>query len=285
MKTFIHIGLPKALSTTLQRSFFERHLDINFMGVGIGNNIGYKNDRVEFISETLLKYSRRDVYERYKKASKLAIHNALDPNKVNVFSSEHLSIDFTLQGIDPLEKIDRCKDLFGEDSEIILIKRDPEKLTESMWKELVKLGYNQQYDEYMKWLNGFKDRNAYLDIFDQEKLEWLWRSHFKKVHALHFEDLVENPRTNINAELSTILKIDNNDLHIGHHNVSLKWQEAVDLVKKNNEIPRGLGLNSLHPFELHRNRVCLRGQGWDEDEIFNEVKQKRNALKDKYTHT
>ena len=90
----VHIGYPKCMSTTLQRDFFSKHPEINYLGVGFADNMSYSTNEVEYLNETFLKYCRDDLWER----SKLDFHHHLkkliDYQKTTVFSNEHLSLKF-----------------------------------------------------------------------------------------------------------------------------------------------------------------------------------------------
>lgn len=111
---YLHIGYPKCFSTTLQRSYFERHPQIHFGGVGIGDNISYANDEIELMFESLLKYGNKVYWSKCKDKAKENIQHFVEKsgNKKVVFSSEHLSMNFTLQGIANELKYRRLQYLF-----------------------------------------------------------------------------------------------------------------------------------------------------------------------------
>ena len=67
MKTkYIHIGLPKNLSTTLQRDYFNVHPEIHHLGVGVGSNIDYVNSKISSACENHFQYSKNFSYLKRK---------------------------------------------------------------------------------------------------------------------------------------------------------------------------------------------------------------------------
>ena len=42
--TYFHIGFPKSASTTLQKQLFDKHSQINFLGIYPTRNIGQDSD-------------------------------------------------------------------------------------------------------------------------------------------------------------------------------------------------------------------------------------------------
>lgn len=279
-KIFIHIGYPKCLSTTIQRSYFEKHPAINYCGVGINDNISYVNPDIEFIFEVLLKYSRKDFFEMHFNHARKELQSVLDTQRPNVFSSEHLVMNFTLQGLDPQEKLLRMQQLFkGHDVEIIVIHREREQLIRSLYGEMVRMGYYGTYDEFLLWIEKFKDRNFYYDL-DLGVVEERTKKIFSKVHILSFEELVPNASTKINKRFSEILNVPDICLPIDNNNPSLSLREIEALRKYNIVHRRELGESALTPFEHHRNRTLFTKIGikLEESEVFANVIHKREAL-------
>lgn len=123
---YLHFGYPKCFSTALQRNFFEKHPEIKFGGVGIKDNISYENDNIELCFESLLKYSNDLYWQLHKDRMKTALVKFISQSKPKkpVFSSEHLSFNFTLQGLNNGVKYERIKYLFQDyNIKILIIKR------------------------------------------------------------------------------------------------------------------------------------------------------------------
>jgi hypothetical protein len=279
-RVFIHIGYPKCLSTTLQRSFFEKHPEINYFGVGIGDNISYRSKNTEFIFEILLKYSRRDFFEKHFKQVRNKIEREIDSIRPNLFSSEHLLMNFSLQGIDPEDKMERLSRLFqGHHTEVIIVYRERDKLIRSLYGEMIRMGYYETYEVFQRWIEKFKDRNFYYDL-DKNCVNRRVNRYFSKVHWVSFENLLLNATREINESFSKILSIQNVELGIENNNPSLNDVELEQLRLINANMRRELGESALTPFEHHRNRSLFDKIGIEmkNEELYLNVIQKRAAL-------
>lgn len=282
---YIHIGYPKCFSTTLQRSYFEKHPAIHFGGVGIGDNISYDGPDIELTFESLLKYANEFFWDKYKKKVKKSIHDFIRRagKKKVVFSSEHLSMNFSLQGIDNKLKYERIKYLFDDfEIRLLIIKRDPIRLIKSLYGEYVKMGYSEEYKYFLKWIITFQDRNFLVDLNYQKKGEQLKQIFGKdNITWLTFEEIKKiGVEKSLNQELSNWLGIDYQFIPIENNNPSLTDKEISSLVKWNKQHPRGLGKAQTEPFERHRSRILFKKADLDfsEEEIFSEVIKKREAI-------
>ncbi|MCW9709131.1 hypothetical protein [Fodinibius salsisoli] len=283
---YLHIGYPKSFSTTLQRSYFEKHPKLHFGGVGIGNNISYANDSLELGFESLLKYANEHYWFKERNKVKQAIQNFISEagSRKVVFSSEHFATKFTLQGISNEEKYDRIKYLTGEHRiKILVIKRKPVSFVRSMYGEYVKMGYDKAYPEFLKWIITFQDRNFLPDLNFKMKEDQL-NSFFgsDNVDWLDFDSIKDKGVEKIlNEKLTDWFDIDYHHMPITNDNPSLNLQEIASLVEWNKENPRGLGKDQTEPFARHRSRLIHVKSRIDyaEEEIFSEVLAKRKGLK------
>jgi len=283
-KVFLHIGYPKSFSTTLQRDFFSQHPELLFGGVGINDNISYANFEIEWIFEVLLKYSTANYWNENKTNAKFLLQNFIrnSSKKKIVFSSEYLSFQVSPQEIDSGEKLIRLKELFSDyDSEIIYIKRKPIDLIRSMYKEYIRLGYNQDYETFLKDVITFRDRNFLSDLnYEKKHRQLIDIFGNKNVHCVNFDSIAKNPEEVINQIFSKILKIDNMKLPISFQNQTLKDYEYRQLLSINNEYRRGISTSIFEPFEKHRNRTVFQNKeiNFDNEEIFKHVIMKRKAI-------
>ncbi|MBD3616870.1 MAG: hypothetical protein HUJ22_09880 [Gracilimonas sp.] len=287
-EVYIHIGYPKCLSTTIQRSFFEKHPGINFAGVGVEDNISYRNKDIEYGFEVLLKYASNVFWENHKKKFKDVVVNFVEESgaKKPVFSSEHLSMNFSFQGIENLIKYERLNEVFSNYTiKILVIHRDPISFIRSLYKEYLKMGYKESYSDYLRWILTFQDRNFLPDLNYELKINSL--SGFfgrQNITSLSFESIIERGvETELKQSLTNWLKLNSKDcdnLNIGNENPSLSQEEAAKLLIYNKKNPRGMGLAQTEPFERHRSRLQYRYSGLDysEKEIFSNVVDKRKAL-------
>ncbi|WP_040278211.1 hypothetical protein [Psychroserpens damuponensis] len=281
-KVCLHIGYPKCLSTTLQRSFFEKHPQINYAGVGINDNISYVNKDIEFIFESLLKYANDCYWNQNKKQAKKTIEEFVNNSSLlSLFSSEHLGFKFSQQQIDSVEKIKRLAFLFSDfEVSIFIIEREPINLLKSLYREFLKMGYKDNYTYFMRELVALSDRNFLSDLNILNKKSQL-KEHFYNVDitCLNFEDLTKNQEF-LNVTLSSVLRIDNHKLPIKNDNPSISNEHLSKLLKYNQMHPRELGLSQYEPFERHRNRIVYQRSELDykEEEIFRNVINKRLVL-------
>lgn len=281
---FLHMGYPKCLSTTIQRSFFEKHPEVAFGGVGIEDNISYANNDIEFCFESLLKYANDAFWEKEKKSARQAIHRFITDSKCDkiIFSTEHLSMNFTLQGIDSVEKLRRVRYLVaGFPIQILLIKRAIPELLKSLYKELVKMGYANSYKDFLKWLLVFKDRNFLADLnFKCKAAQIAQYLPEATVTWLDFSEIRKGGFGNsVNEGLSKWLNVSNLQLEIHNDNPSLSDEDIDKLRKINSE--EFSGCSQLNPFEQHRNRILYTSSGLEiaEEEIFSNVLKKRAAIR------
>lgn len=283
-KIFLQVGYPKCFSTTLQRSFFEKHPEIIFGGVGIGNNIGYVNKELEFVFEDLLKYANQSFFNKHIDEAKQLVDDFTrnTENKVAVFSSEHLIFPFSVQHIDPLEVTNRIRQIFAEyEVHVLLLFRNQEDLLKSLYGEYLKMGYPETYSQFIQWVWGYRDRNFWEALNYNQTYRHLCQQFGQdNTHVQFFEDWKENPEKEINTNLSNILGITNCELPIKNDNPSLTAPQMANLLHLNRKSPRGMGKHVLHPFENHRNRVLLERMdaGYTNDEIFQNVHAKRMAF-------
>lgn len=277
----IHVGYPKCMSTSLQLSLFDRHPDINFAGVGVGDPISYANKEIEYIFEILLKYSRQDFFKEKIDWAREVLSDFIDQNKLNVFSSEYLIMSISPQEIDPDEKLERLYQLFsGLSPQILMIKRDIDSLIRSFYGELVKLGYTESFEDYLKWLSDFEDRNFFRDLnFENKRFKiskW-----FDRIHELEFDEVKVGNKSIMECLKGVFPAIKNHPEKITHENPSFTEGE-IELIRQHNEHSRrGIGKGIYHPFEFHRNRSLneIDGKNISQDELFSDVIRKRQVLK------
>lgn len=278
---YLHMGYPKCLSTTLQRNIFPKHPEINYGGIGEGDILGYVNDSAELLFESILKYSNDHFYRSFLKDHKQVITEFVKTSELPVvFSSEHMSMNFTLQGIDSLTKYQRIQEIFKNNSiNILLIKRNPISFIRSIYSEFVKMGYSESYNEFLRWLIRYSDRNFLLDLNYDSKERQL-RDVFGDINIkwLEFESITTGDvEQNINKSISEWVGVSNLKLDCTTQNKGLDKNEITSLRLINKETRRELGLSQTEPFERHRNKLIL-SRFEDESYIFDNVVQKRLAF-------
>ncbi len=281
----VHIGYPKCFSTALQRHVFCKHDQIHYGGIAVNDKIDYANDAINILFESVLKYANDYFFDDYlqTKSKKLEdfIHTA-GQRKI-VFSSEHLSMNFGLQGLDNRLKYERLKKVFnGHELRILVIERDPISLIRSLYSEMVRMGYFGTYVNYLEWILMTYDRNFIFDLNFKFKLQQL-RSILGGVEITNwsFEEIVSgNAQELLNVKTSEWLAIDNNQLAIPKTNPTLSYSELNELQSINNKMRREIGASQLEPFERHRSYKIIENAPieFSEELIFENVLLKRQAM-------
>ena len=99
MVKYLHIGYPKNFSTSLQRDYFSNNPEIFHLGIGLGDNLGYRDSVVDKAFEVYLKTAKGYSYNKIKgsltKHFNSLYEKALSDSAYKAFgaSSEHISID------------------------------------------------------------------------------------------------------------------------------------------------------------------------------------------------
>lgn len=284
---YLHIGYPKCFSTTLQRSFFAKHPSVQFGGIGVEDRISYATTEIEHCFESLLKYANEGYWEKHKRNVREHIRWFISKAKDRrvVFSSEHLSMNFTLQGLENSVKYWRLNYLFeGYDIQLLIIRREPVKLLRSLYGEFIRMGYKEKYEDFLKWVLTFQDRNFVPDFnykLKNKQLSAIFSP--ANIYWLSFEELKEKGvEASLNKKLANWLDLDDKGIPISNDNPSLSETELYELLEYNKKHPRGLGLAQTEVFERHRSRLQFKYSEMDytEEEIFSNVLAKRKAVKE-----
>ncbi len=175
MVTFVHTGLPKTLTSALQRSFFAAHPEIYYLGIGVGGPIDFIDDAINLIFDDLLVYAKGGYYD-YRKAEAIAaisLHrNRAEAARMKAFgiSSEWLSFTLSADMIDNAEKPRRIAELLGDNARVLLILRNQGSLLRSLYGQYVREGLALTYAAFLEYLHDFQDRNFFFDL--HYHLQW-----------------------------------------------------------------------------------------------------------------
>ena len=191
MKTFIHIGAPKAASSSLQH-FFHENNKINFLGIIRDHeNISFGklyNDNSDF-----------HLYCRYKNNS---ITNAkklkkkLSKEKINVISDEDF---FTSIFANFKKKIDRIIKIFP-DCEFIVVLRDPSETLIS-WHNFYIRGNKNIQLSLRDYVNDEKTK-LFVDLINYKKRISYFESLKKnKFHIIDFNIIKKNKTLSVFNEI------------------------------------------------------------------------------------
>jgi hypothetical protein len=291
MNVFLHIGYPKCFSTTLQRNYFSTHPDIHYGGIGIESNIDFVNNEVNLLFESGIIYFRNAVYKLHKQKFMDSVERFLaqspDEKFIAGFSSEHLLFNFTPQGVDYTIKLERLREIFGEKIKLIVVIRDQFKLIQSLYKEYVRLGYFQSYEDFVYWIYKYQDRNFLCELMYGDVIEHLYTL-FNKNNVLLLDFETYKPKSILNdsklfRDISNFLNVSLNHFDSSNYNPSMKNDVIFEIIENNISNRHDLGLDMLEGIENFRRRVFYNevlNLNLSEDEMFADVIKKRENTSD-----
>ncbi len=196
---YIHIGLPKCASTSLQENLFSAHPDIQYWGRP------WLDGEILSLMACLRQHDALD-FEKVNKSLDLS------QDKPNVISHERFSSDFNA---DRSETARRLKEVFGE-SEILLVIRNQADQMESLYKQYLRGVPGKRpwctFEEYLEacyclfhWQNPamrsrYKEDFSHvatmnrLSMLKTDDLAGLYARYFGRehVHVFVFEELKRN---------------------------------------------------------------------------------------------
>lgn len=273
MKKYIHVGFPKNFSTSLQRDYFSVNDKIFHLGIGIGDNLGYVDHIMDSLFEVYLKSAKTFAYQLKKREFISHIANLLYEAQAqgkNAFgaSSEHLSFAFTYDGLAADVKADRLLEIFGKDTEIIIIIRNQIDLIRSLFRESVRVGFKGTFRDYVYYLYKYQDRNYFADIH----YHWFYDLYAERfgaehVHVLLFEEFRSSQgdltsgrhgRTALFEALDSILGVATSNRVLGHYNEALTAPQINSKIELNKIHTHDLGNHLLEVAEKHRLKNYLQ---------------------------
>ncbi|CAG5079712.1 hypothetical protein [Parvicella tangerina] len=296
MKKYLHLGYPKNFSTSLQRNYFSSHKDIYHLGIGVGSNVGYLDDLTSALFEVYLKSAKDFKYQEVEEKLKRHIDDHVKKAKEQGAkcigaSSEHFSFGFTYESLSFKQKIARAVDLFGKDElHFILVVRNQSDIIKSLFRESVRVGLPNTYEEFIYGLYKFQDRNYVYDlrydlIYDC-LLEFLPA---KNIHFAAFEScrdsnkkmITEEGQVKLIKDISSFLEVDYLDVNFQHFNEALTDAEIIAKTELNKNNPHDLGREMLFTAEVHRQFNYFNSElGVEEPEakVYEDVLMKRKLI-------
>lgn len=268
---YIHIGFPKNFSTSLQRSYFSIHPELNHLGIGLNNNnLGYLDTTIEKALELYLKtakdYKYKEVEPVLKKHFLECFNKAKSIDKKTGISAEHLSFSFSYDSISSQQKAERIYDLFGKGTAIIIIIRNQFDLIKSLYRESIRVGYAGSFKEYLYLFFKYQDRNYYYDIAYSNIINTYAKLFGEDaVHVLFFEKYRNKDKAlTMNANNEILLIHDLNKIlgvkesvAFNHYNEALSQSELEMKRKLNAFNPHDLSNHLLESAEKHRIHTYL----------------------------
>ena len=266
---YIHIGFPKNFSTSLQRGFFSEHPQIMHLGIGCqNNNTKYYNEKLTAFMEMYVRYSKNFIYEDNEVKIKEEFNKLFQiaENDKNIkavgISAEILSISFSPQDVDVVEKANRMKGIFGEGTKIIIFIRNQMDLLQSFYRECVRVGYPYSYKTFLDYQYKYHAK-AFSSDFLYDKSIKLYSQLFGKenVIVIPYESvkdlsngqlIKENKKLKILNTMCEFLNIDYVDLKFEYHNASISDSETVYKQELNQKYPHDISNITYDFIESHR---------------------------------
>ncbi|WP_259115138.1 hypothetical protein [Salinibacter ruber] len=222
----VHIGYPKAASTTLQRSLFDPHDGINYFGIVPTNNIGYdspiQNPKSRYLQNESLKqlhrsltridgssFSVSEVEARFQEQ----IEPFLETNRINLFSNERfLSVYFSYPDLEA--KACRLK-RFVPNARILIVIRNQVDIITSQYRDwpfdprnLIG-GEPVSIDQWVDLALKHDDEIGFLHSLQYDKVVELYEDLFgaEAVSVFCLEQLADDV-TSFAKDISSCLQID-----------------------------------------------------------------------------
>jgi hypothetical protein len=222
--TVFHIGFPKSASTTLQKQLFDKHSQINFMGIYPTKNIGQDTDEKNIDTLYIQNKSLQEFHNcltnlegieyQFSEVEKYfsEVKDLLSDAEINLFSNERFaSVLFAHK--DRAEKAKRIKQFFP-DAKIIIIIRNQIDIIKSQYRdhpfdprslysnqksvtidEWVKRDFKNYDISFVKSIEYYKLVKYYSELFGQEN-----------VGVFLFEELVQDIES-FSSQISEFLNI------------------------------------------------------------------------------
>lgn len=233
-KPLIHLGYHKTATTWLQRHFFPKHPQIDFIG------------EHKELSPLLIaphgfdfegKIAQNFFYPKLEQAFK--------ENKVPVISAERLSGNPHSGGYDSKEIADRLKEVFSDAKILIMIRHQPEAIL-SNYKQYIKMGGICTLKEYMFPPQEGRIPLFKLDNFKYHRLANYYAKLFGKenIKIIPYEKFLFHPQLFL-EELSGFLGIDASISFPFQEKVNQSPSDAAILLKR--KVNRWHGNDSLFP--------------------------------------
>lgn len=275
------MGYPKCFSTSLQKAYFEKHPEIAYGGIGVGDHLSYENKDLEFVFQSLLQHANKPFFDRNFKEAKEIVENFVNnTDETPVFSLETLVFPFSSLDLNTI--VERINLLFENyEIHILLVIREQLEFLKSLYGEFLRMGYPETFSSFIQWVWGFRDRN-FWELLNYPQVYNLLKQKFgdRNIHLEFFETWKNNPEIEINTRISKLLEISNKCLPIWNDNPSLNIKEQANLLHINQHFRRGMGEHALYPYLNHLNRIGLERleSGYSNEEVFENILTKRLAL-------
>ena len=226
-KIYIHIGYAKAASTTLQKHLFDKHSQINYLGIYPSGNLGkdsqdkqrsiqvntpeFKKFHYNLVILDGLDYHSSQNLKLYKQS----VQPLLKSDSVNVLSNERFTSVYFCHP-DLKNKAERLKEVFPE-GKIIIILRNQFEIIASKYRDwpfnpkCVEIGKSVALDDWIK-IALEDNQTKYLANLKYNRVVDFYQEIFgsENVGIFLFEDLVHRS-LEFAQQLSEFMEIDSDE--------------------------------------------------------------------------
>ncbi|MBR9847111.1 MAG: hypothetical protein GYB35_13855 [Algicola sp.] len=297
MIKYIHLGYPKNFSTSLQRDYFSKHPDLYHLGIGLENNLGYRDSTVEKTLEVYLKSCKYFKYKEVEKHIQDHFQDVFLKSKNQGYravgiSAEHLSFAFTYDGLGANEKSERLFKIFGPQTKVIMIIRNQFDLIKSLYREYVRVGFAGDFSHFVKFLYKYQDRNFVYDL----RYDYVYKTYSslfgnENVGLFFFENYrndkgqlikVSSGMPKLYHDLNTFLGLSQTKMEFGHYNEAIPSNKVTLKAKLNQANTHDIGNSLMETAEKHRIKKYLEEDlnfFEEEHETYSDVQKKRFLIK------
>ena len=241
-KVFLHIGLPKCASTSLQHSL-SKCKEIDYVGLlrETKNKKLWKNYKFSTLFDKVLRFSCKDELF-WKKIINSYIEKS---NKSTIFfSSENITLRFLPWDLPLHIKLSFVKKIFPKDTQFIYLTKNTNDMLLSTYKDWVLNGYGKKFDLFCNELYLYRDISCFNDML---------QGYFLKVFSEKFDlgklNIINLDNKDIISSVEKILNLNLKKMN-SHLNKSVTKKE-IDIIRQFN-----LNNNDSDSFfdaiELHR---------------------------------
>src|SRR5947209_3148910 len=243
---WLHIGLAKTATTTMQRMLFSQHPQIGYLGKNWIESERAKRGLLHMARSPDTKFDLPEAKSAFEELMGW-YEGANSEKRIYLLSEEDLT---TFRFINPQVCARRARMIFP-DARVLLLIREPIEWLQSMFFFRLSLRFPETLDGFNTWLrNGFDRRFTRTDL-GQIQIGSLLDSYVscfgaENLTVLRYEDLVSDGPAFILA-LSELLRVD--------------AQTALTLFQQNGEFPvRKLRITELHKTFLEKYKLVLQGR-------------------------
>ncbi|KPV40420.1 hypothetical protein AN478_06400 [Thiohalorhabdus denitrificans] len=295
MNTLIHIGIPKTVTTSLQKDFFAKHPEIHYLGVGADGEIGYADAEIERIFEHLLLYARAEAFEKERDLARDKIREQADRateagKKALVLSLEWLSFRFTPDMVDTRTMAMRLREIFGPGATVFALLRRQDHFLWSLYNEYVKHGLPMGWVEFLDYIYKFRERNFFPDLCYNELVEsYAGAFGEPNVRVGFLEEYREQDGSlkttergyELTRAVARILGVSEESPALEHHNPSLSPEVLGHKLALNRSVRHDFGNLLFEHATLHRQRTAHgRDRNLLDLDIYRDVRKKRLLIQE-----